>query len=214
MTIPLRFQCCTQAVKAALTVLYLVSCFFSIPVCAQTDGDVRTYQAEDILPYLRTYDLNHFVKTAHPAAAIRTTGAKITFNTKWDVLPFTHFRVALNDVSFRSSDGRWYVFCPCKPPTMEQLTKARTLNEVMELLAPAAKTSPDIRKFGMEVGTMIDSLNYGPSFHCDFHTAYLVGDRLMWINCRILYAESDKRKTADTPIADSNIVISRSPRLK
>lgn len=214
MKIVARIRICTHVVKAVVAALYLVPAVLSIPVCAQTGGDGGTYQAKDILPYLRTYDLDHFVNAASPAADIRTRGAKISFSHGWGFLPFTHFRVASRYVSFRSSDEHWYVFCPSKPPTMEQLTNARTLNEVLELLAPAAKTSPDIRTFAMDVGTRIDSLNNGLSWRFDLHTAYLVGDRLMWIDCSLLYAESDKRKTADTPFADSDIAISRSPRLK
>ena len=211
---PLFHSYFINTVKPALIAIHLVFFFFPILACAQAGGDDRTYKAKDILPYLQPYDLGGLAKGVHPADELRTTGVKISFGSKWEPLPFTHFRVTINDVSFRFSDGRWFVFCPSEPPTMEQLSKARTLNEVMEMLAPAAKTSPHIRKFAMDVGTMTDNLNSKLSYRCDFHTAYLVRDRLMWITCTLYYSESDQPKTADTPIADSNIVISLSPVLE
>jgi len=201
-------------VKSSLVAIYLIFGYFSIIVCAQTGDDRLTYTAKDILPHLQPYKLDALAKAVHKRDDLSAKEVKISLGNAWDILPFVRFRVEDQYVLFQSSDEHWFVFCPCEPPMMEQLSKARTLDEVMEMLAPAAKTSPSIRKFAMDAGTMLDNLNSKLSYSCDFHTAYLVRGRLMWIRCTLYYPENDKPKTRDTPFSDSYIIISLSPVVK
>ncbi len=184
--------------------------------CAQPSAKEPDYTAAQILPLLRRHDLAGLTQLVHKPSNVGYKQVKIDLGPNIaDNMPFTLLDVDTDHVIFRTADRMPFVFCPVEPPTLEKLSTARTLHELLGLLAPAGKTAPAIRRVALDLPGMLDTLaKDAKSCFIDFRTAYLLHDRLVWICCQLEYSASDNPRSINTPFKASAVTLSISPKLE
>lgn len=168
------------------------------------------FTTPQLLPLLRRNDLAglaHLIRNRYEDVSIDLGGG-------WLKVPFRRFRIEGGFAMFQHTSKVYFVFCPVEPPTLRALTEAKTLNQIVELLAPVKKTMPEIRKFAMQLPLALQELESKEARNVEFHTAYLLNDHLAWIDARLEYNASERSRTGDTPFQDATFDLSISTDLR
>jgi len=189
---------------------------FLIVACAQAPRDDITYSAEQIIPLLRRYDLDGSAKLVNKTN-ISSKEVKIDLGASlWQEFPFTRLMVADHYLALWSSkDEAWFTYFPFELPSVNKLTAARTLHELVELLAPAGNPDNLKLRYLMQIPVVMESLEHEKgAFGTQLRAAYLFNDRLVWIWCGIKYSKSDTPRSLHTPFLESAVSISISPKFK
>jgi len=202
--------------KATFSAICLLGVLLPTLVPAQSPNAAPIFTSEQLIPLLKRYDLVGLAKLVGKKDTISAKEVEIYLGDDgWDKLPFTRMWVADDHVDFKTTDKHSFTYCPFPPPTLEELLKARSLSEMVNLLVPARQPgSEGLRTpLGLPI-TMQELERVKRSFLVGLRTAYLSGERLIWIRCLIRYSGSEAPRNMDTPFLSSSISVSASPTFK
>lgn len=181
----------------------------------QTPGP-KVYTGAQILPFLRLYDLQGLGDFIQKESSVNYKEVAVSFDQDaWSQVPFKKLHVADDYAALKTADDTSYPLFPFQPPTLEKLAEARTYQEVLQTLLPPSRSGNEAFFSIMDVPTSTQSLEESKDgYDLRLRAAYLHQDRIVWIECRMVYGQSRAARSTSTPFSESVIQIHISPKYK
>ena len=200
--------------KSIISAIYLFLNLLILGVVfSETASKSPSYTAEQLLPLLERYDLGGLAKLINKSSSMGAKEVEINFGHDFrQPIPFTILRVEDTRLLLQTKDKEWYIFSPSKPPSIERLVGAKTMSELVKLLAPRGNPGDIVQNERLMVLSDIEKER--GSFTVVLQSAYLVQGRLVWTSCIVEYSPSETPRTLLTPFSDLWVTTSASSNLK